>query len=315
MTVKVVESAQVYVDETPPTVVYVDIAEIGGPIGPVGPIGPQGIQGVQGIKGDKGDTGNTGAQGIQGVKGDKGDKGDTGAQGPIGLTGAQGPIGNTGAQGPVGLTGDIGPQGIQGIQGPVGTAYPTVASFANLPSAAANVGKAYFVIDTKTIYDSDGTVWRLIYGDTGWRSITSWTSGGVITGAALASGWKVKPSNAGAIMVRRVGNVVSVAVNQLAVAVTNTNSPIYVLPAGFRQGIGVIVSQFLVSLYTVADAFRVGALFLATDGTLGRGSSVLWAVDDYIGYSMIMWVTTDSWPATLPGTAFGPIPGVEVLPA
>ncbi|RPJ28263.1 MAG: collagen-like protein [Chloroflexi bacterium] len=221
------------------------------------------------------------------------------AQGPPGAQGPQGIQGEQGIQGPIGPIGPEGPIGLTGVAG--GTPYTAVASFANLPAFASNTGKAYYVTDTKTIYVSDGTKWRLAFGDTGWRLITSWDAAGVITGDPLAAGWKPKAGSAGNFLIRRSGNVVNFYVNNLACAVLNTVDPVYVAPAGFRPNI-----QTAYWANWFSPSIQIGPLSVSSTGSIGRYIGT--AVDGYFGQTGFSWMTYDNWPSVLPGTLFGVIP-------
>jgi hypothetical protein len=254
----------------------------------------------------------TGTPGPAGPQGPEGAQGATGPQGPQGdastVPGPEGPQGATGPQGPPGDASTVpGPEGPIGAAGPAGgTPFTTVATFSALPAASANAGKGYWVTDTKTLYASDGVIWRLVYGETGWRTVTSWNTAGVITGDALLAGWKPRAGQAGFLAFRRTVNIVSVAIHSLAAAVANNNDPVLTLPIGWRP---VLLQQSLVSTFTGATHKNFGLLLQAA-GTIGRGSNMTIAVDDYFYAVVIMFPTSDAWPATLPGSASGVIPGL-----
>lgn len=279
-----------------------------GPLGPVGPIGPQGPaggpQGPPGPQGDPGPTGAQGPQGTQGIKGDtgtQGPKGDKGDQGNPGTQGIQGVKGDTGSQGPQGIQGNTGPQGDQGIPGASGgtvgpaggSPYTVVAAQANLPAAASNEGKAYYVQATKTAWVSDATAWRLTYGDTLNRDISS----------LLDSGWKLG-TTAGYFRMRRLDNVVYLygRLQRLTVAVTG-GQPLFTPPTGFLPMAGYV--PFGPALWhtpnqigMVANFFggtRIDAYFYPTTQNF--------AVNDYVSFSA-QWTTDQSWPTTLPGVPF-----------
>ena len=275
--------------------VFLELDAVQGPPGPVGPTGPQGEIGDTGPIGPQGETGDTGPIGPQG------EIGDTGPTGPTGPQGAASTV-----PGPTGPTGDTGATGATGAPG--GTPFTVVATVASLPSAAANAGKGYFVTATATLYVSDGTAWHVIYGDTGWRQLSAWDAAGVVTGAALAAGWKPRTGQAGYVMARRIGNLVTVAIYNLAVAVANTSDAILTLPIGWRLPAGVLL-QAIVPTFAGATLKHFQLVVTPSpSGVIGRGSNMTCAVDDYLYGAIFSYPTSEAWPATLPGSAFGTIP-------
>jgi len=248
---------------TAPASANVDIATLG----PPGPRGPTGL------------TGQTGPQGVQGVKG------DTGAQGVQGDTGPQGVKGDTGAQGPQGLVGPDGPAGPPG-----GTPYTAVATFSALPPFAANVGKAYYVTDTKTVYVSDGVAWRLSYGDTLTRDIS----------ALLDPGWKIHTSQ-GYLRLRRIGNVVYTAGRLARVTAGTTYASsvaVFTAPAGFQPG-PVYAPWGPAVLYTKAVGYVSGFQAATRVDVQISAFPGAYAVDDSVFFSGFWW-TESAWPTVLP---------------
>ena len=244
---------------------------------------------------------------LDAVQGPPGPVGPTGPQGEIGDTGPTGPTGPQGAAstvpGPTGPTGDTGATGATGAPG--GTPFTVVATVASLPSAAANAGKGYFVTDAKSVHVSDGTQWRLVYADSGWRHLSTWTSGGVITGDALGAGWKPRASNAGGVRIRRTGNVVQVLIDNLAVAVVNTLDAVLTLPSGYRPSLPPTVPM---TMFTSAAVGKLFSFVVGTAGGITRQVGYAIAVDDVVSGS-ITFTTVEAFPATLPGIATGaPIP-------
>ena len=268
-----------------------DTGDPGGPVGPQGPEGPQGVpgptgltgpEGPQGVQGVQGDTGNTGATGSQGVKGDTG---DTGPQGPQGLDGPAGPKGDQGIPGASG--GTVGPPG--------GSLFTNVAAQANLPAAASSTGLGYYVTGTKTAWISDGVAWRLVYGDTLNRDISS----------LLDPGFKLAPTGGGHIRLRRIANWVYLTARLQRV---NAGGPyngswaLFAIPAGFvpnansiSMGTAVVGAPkfpgVVDNLYTQA---RCDVMFAGLAGA--------WLADEYMICSA-QWVTDQTWPTTLPGVA------------
>lgn len=227
--------------------------------------------------------------------------GPVGARGPQGATGAQGPQGATGAQGPQGATGPQGAQGPQGVVGPDGpagpaggTPYTTVATFTALPPFASNVGKAYYVTDTKTVYVSDGVAWRLLYGDTLTRDVSALLD--------IAT-WKLD-TTAGSFRLRRIGNVVYFQGRLMRVAVGinyQVASALLTMPTGF--GPGAMAGNATLGIAYLASSKTSGLLTNLSTGNRADvsfpGLAGNWALDEKVAFTA-SWVTDQSWPATLP---------------
>lgn len=167
-----------------------------GPIGPQGLTGPRGADGQQGLQGIQGERGQDGQPGPKGERGEQGQKGDTGERGPQGIQGTPGPKGENGRDG-VGI-----PQKLS-IAGNVVTLSDDGGSI-TLPTAAATssgnsgqvsqyeihgtgmpngkvtapVGTTY--VDTAVTNGAlkwikrrgnDNQGWEVLTGDTGWRTL------------------------------------------------------------------------------------------------------------------------------------------------
>lgn len=167
-----------------------------GPIGPQGLTGPRGADGQQGLQGIQGERGQDGQPGPKGERGEQGQKGDTGERGPQGIQGTPGPKGENGRDG-VGI-----PQKLS-IAGNVVTLSDGGGSI-TLPTAAATssgnsgqvsqyeihgtgmpngkvtapVGTTY--VDTAVTNGAlkwikrrgnDNQGWEVLTGDTGWRTL------------------------------------------------------------------------------------------------------------------------------------------------
>lgn len=153
----------------------------------------------------------------------------------------------------------------------------------------------------RVIYTQDPVNSReqIIYGDTGWRDISTLLPAGVAKSAAANA--------APGPRIRRVGNLVQL---ELFLDITTAGiASIFNVPAGFR-GYGTITRPGAgFSAATVASALPVvpePTIYLGGSGaTLGRGSA--FPINSTFQYSG-MWTTTDAWPTTLPGTALGTIP-------
>lgn len=173
--------------------------------GEQGPIGPQGLQGVPGEKGQNGEPGPRGERGEQGPPGPQGLQGERGQDGQRGERGEQGPAG---PQGPIGLTGPKGADGV-GIPQKLTLSGNTLilsdgGGSVNLPTSSQNaptpttssseltgngipegkidgtLGQTYVDMQKtngavkwikRTPSGKNG--WAVLYGDTGWKTLTS----------------------------------------------------------------------------------------------------------------------------------------------
>lgn len=137
-----------------------------------------------------------------------------------------------------------------------------------------SVGRRCFVWDTVN------SRWQMVYGDTGWRNITSTATGGV----------------PGSAMVRRVGYTVTVRVYNVPAGV------LIPMVAGFRpyeSGSGVNYPAGVINAATPAlFSWTGGASFTPQGGAISYAGS-------YLEWS---YTAGDPWPTALPGTASGAIP-------
>lgn len=143
----------------------------------------------------------------------------------------------------------------------------------------------------------DATTGRLAIGgheigDTGWREITSWDSGGVVTGTPLGSGAAPTPGTSGSVQIRRVGNLV----HYLVTGVTFTGPQCFTNPTNFFPDLN--------------PAYPVAGGAVSTANTLFtmscRSTASRW--DQYGGngaHTRLAWSypCTQAWPSSLPGTA------------
>lgn len=124
-------------------------------------------------------------------------------------------------------------------------------------------------------------------GDTGIRDLSGLFVAGTVQSGRLLS--------------RRVGNIVQIIFDNLKVtaAVAGTNVKIHDLASGFRAP------------YPETEAFNTGAT--APQGRLssaGAGVYVQFANSTFTYATILTYVTSDAWPATLPGVADGQPIGV-----
>ena len=147
---------------------------------------------------------------------------------------------------------------------------------------------------------SGNTGWIILYGDTGWRTITSWTSGGAITGQALSASFAPVAGQAGAIRTRRLNDEIYVGIRNLSrvdSTVISVWAAGYVLPQGFRPSV-YAEGQFYAPTGPVA-------MWLGTDGSVGRGTGIKAGVNgDFAGTAegLIIGLADNAlWPTGLPG--------------
>lgn len=110
------------------------------------------------------------------------------------------------------------------------------------------------------------TGWTVVYGDTGWRNLVP-----------------ELPGSSGTLLVRRVNNTVEMAFN--AFDTTQRGSTDWTMPAGFR------VSGTTHTLRTSP------AVWMITSGYMQLPQA------NYTSSSHSTWITTSTWPETLPGVA------------
>ncbi|MBZ4486279.1 pyocin knob domain-containing protein [Microbacterium sp. cx-55] len=125
---------------------------------------------------------------------------------------------------------------------------------------------------------------QLIYGDTGWRDIS----------ADLINGWS------GTAQLRRVGALVELKFNGLDPS-AQTSATALQLAAGFRPG-GTNERPLLHTATTPATVYRMSI----TGGS--SASSINAAANAGLLYGSGTFMTSDTWPTVLPGTAVGSIP-------
>ncbi|MEX8058566.1 hypothetical protein [Microbacterium sp. 16-032] len=136
-------------------------------------------------------------------------------------------------------------------------------------------------------YNPEADAEQLIYGDTGWRNITT----------SVVNGW-----NANNLSIRRVGHRATLVAEGLTGAAATAQLAI-ALPSGF-SGSGLPISPrglFHSATYpsAVYRAFIGGVLELQFPG---------WTTAMPTVFGEMSWYTSDAWPTSLPGSASGTIP-------
>ena len=209
------------------------------------------------------------------TKGDKGDTGDPGPQGERGPQGGRGPQGERGPQGDVSveqlnakvpitiLTGVGSPEG--NVSAPVGSIYTD--------SETTN-GAIRWIKTSGT----GSTGWKVEYGDTGLRDISD-----------------LLKDATGSVTISRIGQVVYLEARVIKPEETlgSGSSFLASLPVGFRPATR---RDFTLNATLSSSTTRSGFQF--TSGAIG-----VWqpSTSD-IYYFQHHWVTSNSWPTSLPGT-------------
>lgn len=140
------------------------------------------------------------------------------------------------------------------------------------------------------------TGWRVVFGDTGWRAITSWDTAGVVTGEALSSSYTPMSGVAGGINIRRVNDTMFARLFRLTrVNTTNTNVwATYQLPTGW------LCSG---ATATVPDATGVqGYVWMGASIARQSTPSIGNASGSFDQLSLTGAASQAAWPAALPGT-------------
>lgn len=177
------------------------------------------------------------------------------------------------------------------VSAPVGTVYRDLA---------ATNGAVVWVKAS----GSGNTGWRVVWGDTGWRAITTWDASGVVTGTPLAAGWKPRTGVAGGIWLRRITDVVHVRLGQVEAAAASTPDVLISLPVGFQGGAPVAGGGSRIGNGAVLGPGWTSDAHLGISTTsIGRGAGTTFPIGAIIEASGFIFLTDQTWPSTLPGTA------------
>ena len=142
---------------------------------------------------------------------------------------------------------------------------------------------------------SGNTGWKVEYGDTGWRALSTWDSAGVVSGWTLATGAAPVAGQAGYIKVRRVLQTVYWQIRHLSVTSSNIydNTTTSLIPIEFE----------ISGVYGYAPIPAVGGALTAIGSEWSRRWLHVPSTATF-GYSAnAQWVTDAAWPSSLPGTA------------
>lgn len=291
-----------------------------------GQAGPQGIPGVQGIAGPKGDTGPQGAKGDAGPQGIAGPKGDTGATGPQGIhgytitsladattdpdtlktSGMWRYLSTAGAhaaklpQSQVGVLQVLDRSNgqanrvfqeyhVQAAGGPQRVFYRRFFDGGSWTAWAAFTETRVSEAAGRAIYAWDATNHReqMIYGDTGWRDVSS----------LLVNGWK------GIVHMRRTLHDVKLQIVSLSAAEA-TSGTFMVAPTGFQLGLTSLgnVRGFV---FSNTNPITMRSVNISGSATV---SVTQYTTADVQLLGSFEWSTHQPWPTVLPGTATGIIP-------
>lgn len=157
------------------------------------------------------------------------------------------------------------------------------------------------------IWDETANQEQVIYSDTGWRNID----------VSNVTGSIRDPLFPGTFRIRRIGNVVTIRMEDVKLIPGNGLQFLYPngLPVGFRS----LDLSGTVVRGIVGERLGAGAehtIFVGSNDIFWAGytnslfvkSSVRPEHENQRLQGELSWVTDDSWPVTLPGTAYGTIP-------
>lgn len=140
---------------------------------------------------------------------------------------------------------------------------------------------------------------QLVYGDTGWRTVTVTPVAGAVT--------------SGSVRYRRIGSQVYLRFIDVLLAAGSGYCPIILsteVPVGFRP-ISNERSQQSIGLGNNALAMQVISIFgeIAWSKTIDTAVSTARPTASTLS-GTVQWVTDEAWPTVLPGTAAGSIPNL-----
>ncbi len=185
---------------------------------------------------------------------------------------------------------------------------------AHIPAGAVALGQVGAVRWDETVgrrafmWDTVNSRWQMIYGDTGWRDISSLSA---LPGDTTLN----------ALTIRRFGDTVHLygfivpGATMTAAARWLGVSLLSPIPAGFQPGTpGTAYSIYHGGFFSSGLQARHFALSNASTSTLltlalnGDTVTTNWTAQNHIFYTQ--WPVYEAWPTSLPGTASGSIPVV-----
>ncbi len=165
-------------------------------------------------------------------------------------------------------------QYLQGTGSPNGVVTAVVGSM--YTDTAATNGAIRWIKAT----GSGNTGWRVEYGDTGWREI----------GSVLLNGF-----TATSVKIRRFGDQVSITIFALNGS-SSTGTTLYTLPTGFASDSR--IRQTWMARSSSDQTPNAAITYFSNTISLGTSPTLITS-----GRGTIDYLTTDTWPTTLPGTA------------
>lgn len=140
----------------------------------------------------------------------------------------------------------------------------------------------------------------MIYGDTGWRTLSSWDAEGNVTGLQLASeSWEPKSGQAGGFYVRRNLDKVHIIISNLT-RTSTTHAGVFASPASNRVPVG-FRPQKTEALVGLRSTTEFATLSLPTNGIITRSSADMAGSNGDINITAEVEARTE-WPTVLPGT-------------
>ena len=138
------------------------------------------------------------------------------------------------------------------------------------------------------------TSWKVAYGDTGWRAITTSDSSGVVTGTPYPSGVTPQSGLAGGFIIRRCAESMEWQLWGITLATGSTIT--FTFPTGFTAGVYGAGSSYSVTAYgssaTITVRQLAGYILLNVSTLVSLGT---YGIGNTISPSGI-------WPTVLPGT-------------
>ena len=236
---------------------------------------------------------------MTGPTGPKGDTGDTGPAGPPNSL-AIGTVttGAAGSSASASITGDAPSQTLNLTipRGNVGDPTEYELRGTGMPNGIVTASPGTYYTDTAGTNGAwrwlkkagtGNTGWTVVYGDTGWRVLSSWTTAGVVTGNALPTGFSCTSGVAGKIQIRRINEEVMYRIYGATISAGNQIT--------YQTGFG-ITSQYVVVPVYMNDTI--------TNAKIGGPCIYMGSGVTHSSYgSYFKYITDDSWPAVLPGTS------------
>jgi hypothetical protein len=141
---------------------------------------------------------------------------------------------------------------------------------------------------------TSSTGWKVSYGDTGWRSLASWTSAGVVTGTMPANATPTA-GVAGKFQIRRINDEVTWRMSGMTFGTATT----YAMPSGFTATSFYVHRMYV--LFLVSNGQPEFNYASIGGGTLYFGQQGRRTDNTY--HADINYQTDEAWPSTLPGVA------------